>query len=140
MLLEFREMVRAGILRVTPENEVLSVNPSAHGATAEKQPPEGSRAEDVALLDRQLLEWLERRRQQKREGSPRRDVPRRPGQANEAAVPTGLRQKVVERLAAKILADWDRSDEAADARDSLRDQVAERLADEILRRWQCSVE
>ena len=45
MLEEFRELVRAGILRVTPENEVLPVKPPSSGAGT----PE-SREEDVALL------------------------------------------------------------------------------------------
>ena len=62
MLEEFRELVRAGILRVTPENEVLPVKPPSSGT--ERDTPE-SREEDVALLDKQLLEWMERRRAQK---------------------------------------------------------------------------
>ena len=62
MLEEFRDLVRAGILHVTPENEVLPVSSTAAGPGRE-QP--ASREQDVALLDKQLLEWLERRRAQK---------------------------------------------------------------------------
>ena len=45
MLEEFRELVRAGILRVTPENEVLPVTSSS--GRGEGQTPE-SREQDVA--------------------------------------------------------------------------------------------
>ena len=70
MLEEFRELVRAGILRVTPENEVLSTQESAGGPAEGKQPrAPASREEDVAALDKQLLEWLDRRRQQKAENA-----------------------------------------------------------------------
>src|SRR3954449_2106614 len=63
MLEEFRELVRAGILRVTPENEVMPVQ-EEHGAGPEREPePTVSREDEVALLDKQLLEWLERREQ-----------------------------------------------------------------------------
>jgi hypothetical protein len=136
MLEEFRELVRAGILRVTPENEVLSVKePSASGSETEKQPPPGSREEDVAMLDRQLLEWLDRKRQQK-EGVRRREPPKPP--AAEAA-PAGLRQKVVERLATKILELWDRPEQSSEMH-SLRESVVERIAEEMLRRWKRSLE
>src|SRR2546423_8250775 len=69
MLEEFRELVRAGILRVTPENEVLPVRPPSG---AGQQPAQASREEDVALLDKQLLEWMERRREQKSADARRR--------------------------------------------------------------------
>ncbi len=128
MLHEFRELVRAGILRVTPENEVLSV----------KEPAPGSREEDVAVLDKQLLEWLDRRRQQKEEAR-RTETPARTEPTQDTG-PAGLRLKVVDRLAQKILAIWDRSDASPEAPESLRDQVAERLADEILRRWHRGLE
>jgi hypothetical protein len=136
MLEEFRELVRAGILRVTPENEVLSVKePSASGAGTEKQTPPGSREEDVALLDKQLLEWLDRKRQQK-EGARRRE-PLKPLQTE--AAPAGLRQKVVERLANKILELWDRPEQSTEMH-SLRESVIERIAEEMLKRWQRSLE
>src|SRR2546427_11427506 len=69
MLEEFRELVRAGILRVTPENEVLPVKPPSGGA---EKPSAEAREEDVALLDKQLLEWMERRRQRKASEARRR--------------------------------------------------------------------
>lgn len=125
MLEEFRELVRAGILRVTPENEVLSVKeppgPSAPGA-----PP--SREEDVALLDKQLVEWLERRRS------------RRPEAPKSSAAPVSLRQQVVEKLAEKILESWDRADQSGEPHFSLREQVAARLVEEILKRWSRGLE
>jgi hypothetical protein len=138
MLEEFRELVRAGILRVTPENEVLSVQPPPGGAGPEKQ-PQASREEEVALLDKQLLEWLERRREQKVGEGRRRETARQPGQSPETPV-TALRQKVIERVARKVLETWDRLDEAADPHQSLREQVVDRLADDILRRLQRSPE
>jgi hypothetical protein len=136
MLQEFRELVRAGILRVTPENEVLSVKEPVAAAGGGAEKPAGSREEDVALLDRQLLEWLERRRRQKPEEGRRTETPKRP----EQAAPAGLRQKVVEKLAQKILEMWDRADTSPGAHDSLLAQVTERVADEILRRWQRGLE
>jgi hypothetical protein len=139
MLQEFRELVRAGILRVTPENEVLSVKePAVAGGGGEKQAPAGSPEEKVEQLDKQLLAWLDRRRQQKEEAR-RTDTAPRPETAPDTG-PAGLRLKVVERLAQKILAIWDRADALPEGADSLRDQVAERLADEILRRWQRGLE
>jgi len=138
MLNEFRELVRAGILRVTPENEVISVNePMAESGEPGKEQPAGSRDEEAALLDRQLLEWLERRRRRKEEsrrvGEPARLEPADTG-------PVSLRLKVVERLAQKILVIWGWAEASAEAPESLRDQVAERLADEILQRWQRGLE
>jgi hypothetical protein len=138
MLHEFRELVRAGILRVTPENEVLSVQEPVAGGGGEKQPLARSREEDVAQLDRQLVEWLDRRRRQKEEAR-RTETATRPETAPGTG-PAGLRLKVVDRLGQKILAIWDRADSSREAADSLHDQVVERLADEILRRWQRGLE
>jgi hypothetical protein len=135
MLEEFRELVRAGILRVTPENEVLPVKPPSGGG--EKQTAE-SREEDVALLDKQLLEWLERRRVQKAvEGSRRGPAP---GEQAPEPLSTTIRQKVVERVAQKILETWDRADQASDPHHRLREQVIDRVAEDILRRWQRNLE
>ena len=135
MLEEFRELVRAGILRVTPENEVLPVKPPSGGAS---DTPE-SREEDVALLDKQLMEWMERRRAQKAQEARRRGSAQAAEQEPEA-LSASIRQKVVERVAQKILETWDRVDQASDPHQSLREQVVERVADEILRRWQRSLE
>jgi hypothetical protein len=127
MLEEFRELVRAGILRVTPENEVLPVKPPPGG---ERQ-TSPSREEDVALLDKQLLEWIERRREQKATEARRRGAakPEEP-----EAIPASIRQKVVERVAQKILESWEHMDQ------TLRDQVLDRVAEDILRRWQRNLE
>jgi hypothetical protein len=132
MLEEFRELVRAGILRVTPENEVLPVKPSNAG----EQPTQTSREEDVALLDKQLLEWMERRREQK-SADARRRAAAKPAEPASEALPAGIREKVVERLAQKILESWDR---AEPVHQSLREQVVDRVAEDILRRWQRSLE
>ena len=132
MLEEFRELVRAGILRVTPENEVLSVKPPSGGA--EKQIA-ASREEDVALLDKQLLEWMERRREQKTSEARRGGAGKQTEQAVEI-LPSGIRQKVVERVAQKILETWDRTDLLSDPHQALREQVVDRVAEDILRRWQ----
>ena len=134
MLEEFRELVRAGILRVTPENEVLSVQEQgpANGGTEKEQQP-GSREEDVALLDKQLRDWIERKRRQKTDDPRRRETPKQPPVSE--STPAGLRQKVIDRLAQKILEAWDRTDQSP-AGHSLREQVADRMVEEILRRWQ----
>jgi hypothetical protein len=142
MLEEFRELVRAGILRVTPENEVLPAG-EQQGPEAARQPEPSpaSREQEVALLDKQLLEWLERRREQKGQGQePRRREPvKQPAQATEA-VPSSIRQKVIERVAQKVIENWDRIDRSADPRQSLREQIVERIADELLRRLQRNLE
>ena len=132
MLEEFRELIRTGILRVTPENEVLSLAPPETPGAAEKQPAAAaSREDDVALLDKQLLEWLNRRRQQKGE-------PQRP-EAPQA--PATLRQKVVDRLARKILDLWDLSENlSSGGHQSLREEVVDRIVEEILQRWQRGLE
>jgi ribosomal protein S17E len=139
MLEEFRELVRAGILRVTPENEVLPVKPTSSGAASDT--PE-SREEDVALLDKQLMEWMERRRAQKAAEARRRGSAKVADREPEPeALSASIRQKVIERVAQKILETWDTTvDQASDQRQSLRDQVVERVAEEILRRWQGSLE
>ncbi len=131
MLEEFRELVRAGILRVTPENEVLSTKPPSSGA--EKQTA-ASREEDVALLDKQLLEWMERRREQKTSEA-RRGGAGKPAEPA-AVLPSAIRQKVVERVAQKILETWERTDLLSDPHQVLREQVVDRVAEDILRRWQ----
>ena len=140
MLEEFRELVRAGILRVTPENEVLSTQepPSSPGDVKQMRTA-ASREDDVAALDKQLLEWLERRRQQKAEEARRQTAPKSPEQAAETLY-SSIRQRVIARLAQKILETWDRADQANDVHPSLREQVVDRLADEILRRWQHKLE
>jgi len=140
MLEEFRELVRAGILRVTPENEVLSTQePAAPPGEAKQAPTAPSREEDVAALDKQLLEWLERRRRQKAEEAHRQPAPKSPEQPAETLF-SGLRQRVIARLTQKILEAWDRTEQVSDLHPSLREQVVDRLADEILRRWQNKLE
>ena len=140
MLEEFRELVRAGILRVTPENEVLSTQEPPSGSGDPKQMRTvASREEDVAALDKQLLEWLERKRQHKVETARRQAAAESPGQAAETVYPD-IRQRVIARLAQKILETWDRADPASDVHPSLREQVVDRLAEELLRRWQRKLE
>ena len=133
MLEEFRELVRAGILRVTPENEILSTQePAASPADPNRPATPASREDDVAALDKQLLEWLERRRRQKAEA--------KSSAPPEEPVAASLRLKVVARLTEKILEAWERAGPASDPYQSLREQVIERLAEEILRRWQHHLE
>ena len=137
MLEEFRELVRAGILRVTPENEVL---PAGGQQETERQPEASpSREEEVALLDKQLLEWLERRREQKAQEARRREPIKPPAQTTEAVL-SSIRQKVVERVSQKVIENWDRIDRSADPRQSLREQIVDRIADDVLRRLQRNLE
>ena len=141
MLEEFRELVRAGILRVTPENEVLPAG-GQPGREAEREPDVApSREEEVALLDKQLLEWLERRREQKAHEARRREPVKAatPTQAAESMA-ASIRQKVIERVAQKVIDNWDRADRSSDPRQSLREQIVERIADDLLRRLQRNLE
>jgi hypothetical protein len=139
MLEEFRELVRAGILKVTPENEVFSTQDPTNGPSDTKRPhASASREDDVAALDKQLLDWLERRRRQKAEEARLRAESKSAAQPDEA-VPPNLRQKVIARLTQKILETWERAGTGSDPYQSIREQVVERLADEILRRWQQDV-
>jgi len=133
MLEEFRELVRAGILRVTPENEILSTQEPATSPADPKRPrTTESREDDVAALDKQLLEWLERRRRQKADS--------KPSGPPDDAVPSNLRQRVIARLAEKILETWEQAGPASDPYQSLREQVVDRIVEEILRRWQHGLE
>jgi len=139
MLEEFRELVRAGILRVTPENEVLPVERPG-GAGTEKRPDQSaSREEEVALLDKQLLEWLERRREQKSEEA-RRGAPAKAAPPAVESISGSIRQKVIDRVAQKVLESWDRMERSADPHDSLREQIVDRIAEHILRRLQRNLE
>ncbi len=152
MLEEFRELVRAGILRVTPENEVLpGTRPPA--TPGPEKPPQhaSSREADVALLDQQLLEWLERRKRLKDELARREQVRQEQAQqeeqARQEAEPApmehpsesllgSLRQRVVDLVARKILESWERSEQGPSAVQTLRDQVIERAAEYLLRNLQ----
>lgn len=139
MLEEFRELVRAGILRVTPENEVLPVE-RAGAPGAEKRPDQAaSREEEVAMLDKQLLEWLDRRRRQKADETRRREPGKAAAQAAEL-VPSSLREQVIERVAQRVLDSWDRMERTADQHSTLREQIVDRIADDVLRRLQRSLE
>jgi hypothetical protein len=140
MLEEFRELVRAGILRVTPENEVLPVKQQPGEAGGEKQPERSaSREEEVALLDKQLREWLERRREPKGEEARRKEALKPAGPAGEALA-ASIRRKVIERVAVKVIEDWDRLDRTSDPRQSLREQIVDRIADDLLRRLHRNLE
>ncbi|MEO6434543.1 MAG: hypothetical protein ABIP55_02125, partial [Tepidisphaeraceae bacterium] len=135
MLEEFRELVRAGILHVTPENEVLPVERPGGAGTPKRPDQSASREEEVALLDKQLLEWLERRREQKSEETRRRE----PGKAATPApesISGSIRHKVIEKVAQKVLESWDQTERSADPHNSLREQIVDRIADDILRRLQ----
>jgi hypothetical protein len=132
MLEEFRELVRAGILRVTPENEVLPVRPVS--GSPESDTP-ASREQDVALLDKQLMEWLERRRAQK-SAEARRRAEAQSAEPEMEGLSSDIRRKVIERVAQKILEGWDKADQESGPHESLREQIIERVSSDILRRWQ----
>jgi hypothetical protein len=130
MLEEFRELVRAGILRVTPENEVLP----AGGSSEQQSETAPSREEEVALLDRQLLEWLESRREQKSHGA--REEPT-PSSEAVATISGGIRQKVIERVAQKVIESWERSGKAGE---TLREQIVDQIVEDVLRRLRQKLE
>jgi hypothetical protein len=136
MLEEFRQLVRAGILRVTPENEVLPVKQQPREGGAEKQPVvSDSREAEVALLDKQLRDWLERPREPRGEEARRRE-PVKPAEPAGDAAPASIRQKVIERVAMKVIEAWDGLDRSSDPRQSLREQIVDRIADNLLKRLQ----
>ena len=134
MLEEFRALVRAGVLKVTPENEVLFVH---EPAAAEKEaPPETlpTSDEEIQNLDRQLMTWLARNRE--RRGEPRpaatpAEPASRPAQPPADARLGRLRQRVIERLADRILQRL----ESPEFERALRDEVIDRVVEEMLRRW-----
>jgi hypothetical protein len=135
MIEEFREAIRAGVLRVTPENEVQPVRPRA-GDTARQPEPSASKEDDIA----QLMEWFERRREQKAQEMRRKEAPK--ASAGGGAEPSAgsIRQRVIERVAHKVVETWDHADQESDPANSLREQIVERISDDILRRLQRNLE
>ena len=55
-------------------------------------------------------------------------------------ISANIRQKVIERVAQKVIESWDRIDRSGDPRQSLREQIVERIAEDVLRRLQRSLE
>src|SRR5436190_23700438 len=102
MLEEFRELVREGVLQVTPENQVRSVHP----------PPNPDLQEQALnkVLERIERKWEQKQRQRQ----------------EEPPIQTGtLRQLVIERLAEQIRTRWE-SEQRGARRPSLREQVNEK--------------
>ena len=133
MLEEFRALVRAGVLRVTPENEVFPAGAPESTPGQEQPQARMSSEEQMNLLDQQLVEWLERRRESKQHeaaDAPKAQAPVKPRETK-AAANLNIRSKVIDLLAQRILERWDHSD----SRDQLRDEVIARVAEKILERW-----
>ncbi len=132
MLDEFRALVRAGVLKVTPENEVLFVKePGAAEREAPAEPPPTS-DEEIQQLDRQLMTWLARNRERRGMAKPAEPAEPRPSPSHPPEVRIGrLRQRIIERLADRILQRM----ESPEGERSLRDEVTDRVVEEILRRW-----
>ncbi|MFN0166559.1 MAG: hypothetical protein ACKV22_09010 [Bryobacteraceae bacterium] len=122
MLDEFRALVRAGVLRVTADNDVVFVRPSQEWPDPGKPNLKASE-EELRNVDRQILDWVKRNRETREENA------ERPGSSPEGAMPE-LRHQVVERLAGKILELWETSRERP-----LQDEVIDRLTAQILSRW-----
>lgn len=124
MLEEFRALVRAGVLRITPENEVLFVKepPAERVVDPLPQAPQASE-EEIQLLDKRILDWLGRNRE--RTGQ----EPRRQESRPEART-VNLRQQVVNRLAEKLVEGWDNNE------DSLRREVVDRAVQLLIQRWE----
>lgn len=140
MIEEFREAVRAGILRVTPENEVLPVRQRS-GETGARQPEAtASKEEELALLDKQLVEWYERRREQKAQETRRKEPTKLPVGPAPEGLSGSIRQKVIERVAHKVIETWDFADREADPSHSLREQIIDKISEDILRRLQRNLE
>lgn len=120
MLEEFRALVRAGVLKVTPDNEVLFVK-EPPGEQVTEPPPEAPLAsdEEIRLLDKLIGDWRNRER---RSAEPRQEARPQLRSAN-------LRQQVVNRLAEKLIEGWDSSES------SLRHEVIDRVVQLLLQRW-----
>ncbi len=133
MLEEFRALVRAGVLKVTPENEVLFVKEP--GPAEKEAPPEAlpTSDEEIQHLDRQLMTWLARNRE--RRGAQK--APTEPAEPSSRATQPPdarmgrLRLRVIERLADRILQRL----ESPEFERALRDEVIDRVVEEMLRRW-----
>jgi hypothetical protein len=120
MLDEFRALVRAGVLRVTADNDLVFVKPPA-GRERDwpEPPPVRAPEEELRKVDEQVFEWLRQRREE--QAAPPEPEP-------EASA---LREQVVERLSERILDQWASSREDH----TLQQDVADRIAAKILERW-----
>ena len=139
MIEEFKEAVRAGILKVTPENEVLPVRPRSGEIGPKQSDVSASKEEELNRLEKQLVEWIERKKEKVQEA--RRKEPAKLA-VTPAAEPlsSSIRQKVIDRVAHKVLETWDYADRESDPSHSLREQIVERIAEDILRRLQRNLE
>ena len=122
MLEEFRALVRAGVIRVTPEGDVVLARPPRDAAEPPPQAPPASE-DDLRTVDQQLADWFERSRHRRGAGT---------APATGEALPSKLRGRLLERMVAKMLEAWDRSPEQDRL---LRDEVIDRVADRLLDRW-----
>jgi hypothetical protein len=130
MLEEFRALVRAGVLKITPENEVLFVKEAAEKEAPAEPPPTSE--EEIQQLDRQLMAWLARNRERRGSAPPRAPEPAEPPRAHVPDPRLGrLRQRVIERLADRILQRL----ESPEFERALREEVVDRVVEEMLRRW-----
>lgn len=121
MLEEFRTLVRAGVLRVTADNDVIFVKPPPE-PRAETAPPGRSTPEEIRKLDEQVVDWLRRTRTAESSAPP--GGPETPSNLD------ALREELIERLAQKILERWESS-----ADRTLQDAVLDRLTALLLERW-----
>jgi hypothetical protein len=119
MLEEFRTLVRAGVLRVTADNDLVFVKPPGGdwGREGLRPIPSTTSEEEIRKVDEQVLDWVRRKRQ---EPSPEPAEPQL----------TDVREQVVERLTEKILQQWESSTDR-----TLQDEVIERITSRILKRW-----
>lgn len=123
MLDEFRALVRAGVLRVTADNDVVFVRPSQDWPEPGKSTATASE-EELKQVDRQVLDWIKRNRES------RAEHPELAGAGPEALAMPDLRHQVVERLSNSILELWETSRERP-----LQEEVIDRLTAQILSRW-----
>lgn len=121
MLEEFRALVRAGVLRVTADNDVVFVKPPPE-LRAEPTPRERSAPEEMRKLDEQVVDWLRRTRTAEPSAPPG-------GQQTPSNL-DALREELIERVARKILERWESS-----ADRTLQDAVLDRLTALLLERW-----
>ena len=104
----------------------------------EAKQPEASASHEEELT--QLVEWFERRREQKAQETRRKEAPKPAVGPSPDAASANIRQKVIERVAHKVVETWDHADQESDPGNSLREQIVERIADDILRRLQRNLE
>jgi len=124
MLEEFRALVRAGVLRVTADNDLVFTKPGGEWTRDWPRPvPAPSADDELKKVDEQVFDWVRRNRERQELSSEHKATP-------EDSSIDDVRDQVVERLTDKILHQW----ETGGGR-TLQEEVVDRITIRILKRW-----